>query len=440
MITGHRLLPQPRGEGRLPCSIRRGDTQTAVHLSDAIDQDRLNQHVGGYRVEVTDPLHNCGSSSTKPRASQPISPGRACSTSSRSSRTSCGAGNRVTLDAQRFAQLGTWSGQIVDRRRGDRRRPVTWIGTRDRSWGIRPIGEPEPAGRPADPPFEGMWWLYVPMAFDDFGDRDDHPGGAQTGSARSTTAPGSGATAGSNSWAGRGSRSTTAPAPASPPARPSTPPRPTAPRCTSRWNPNCRCRFTSAAATAATRTGCTACGRARSSPSGCTYDMTDPAIIGRSGFGVIDHVGPRGVPRRRRRPGGGLGSLRARRAGPPRPVRLRRLAHRRALTLTGRRNCIPRAKSRDRYAWNAIPAEKASQAAHVPRYGSAPQCVDDRGHASHRDRAGLVEADPVGDAVDAVPDVGGDLAPVCRTPRWCAASRRRSARPCPASGPAWTAR
>ena len=30
------------------------------------------------------------------------------------------------------------------------------------------IGEAEPAGRPADPPFEGMWWLYVPMAFDDF--------------------------------------------------------------------------------------------------------------------------------------------------------------------------------------------------------------------------------------------------------------------------------
>jgi hypothetical protein len=46
--------------------------------------------------------------------------------------------------------------------------PARWIGTRDRSWGIRPIGEPEPAGRPADPPFEGMWWLYIPMAFDDF--------------------------------------------------------------------------------------------------------------------------------------------------------------------------------------------------------------------------------------------------------------------------------
>jgi len=73
------------------------------------------------------------------------------------------------LDAQRFAQLGSWSGRIVIDGQEIPVDPSTWIGSRDRSWGIRPIGEPEPAGRPADPPFEGMWWLYVPMAFDDFG-------------------------------------------------------------------------------------------------------------------------------------------------------------------------------------------------------------------------------------------------------------------------------
>ncbi len=28
-----------------------------MHLSGAIDQDRLNQHVGNYRVEVIEPLH-----------------------------------------------------------------------------------------------------------------------------------------------------------------------------------------------------------------------------------------------------------------------------------------------------------------------------------------------------------------------------------------------
>ena len=53
--------------------------QTAVHLSDAIDQDRLNQHVGNYRVEVIEPPHNCGSSSTKTEGIAPTSPGRACS-------------------------------------------------------------------------------------------------------------------------------------------------------------------------------------------------------------------------------------------------------------------------------------------------------------------------------------------------------------------------
>jgi hypothetical protein len=78
------------------------------------------------------------------------------------------SGTKVTLDAQRFAQLGSWSGKLVIDGEEIRVDPKTWIGTRDRSWGIRPIGDPEPAGRPADPPFEGMWWLYVPMAFEDF--------------------------------------------------------------------------------------------------------------------------------------------------------------------------------------------------------------------------------------------------------------------------------
>ncbi len=72
--------------------------------------------------------------------------------------------NRVTLDAQRFAQLASWKGQIVIDGEEIAVDTATRIGTPDRSWGIRPIDEPEPAGRPADPPFEGMWWLCAPMA------------------------------------------------------------------------------------------------------------------------------------------------------------------------------------------------------------------------------------------------------------------------------------
>ena len=148
--------------------IRRGDTQTAVHLSDAVDQDRLNQNVNGYRVDVIDPLH-------KLRIVLDETEGIAADLTweglfdvVQEQPHILRTGNRVTLNAQRFAQLGSWSGRIVVDGKEIAVDPATWIGSRDRSWGIRPIGEPEPAGRPADPPFEGMWWLYVPMAFEDF--------------------------------------------------------------------------------------------------------------------------------------------------------------------------------------------------------------------------------------------------------------------------------
>ncbi len=148
--------------------IRRGDVQTAVHLSDAIDQDRLNQRVNGYRIEVIEPLQQL-------RVAMPETEGVAVDLTwnglfpvVREQPHLLRTGNRLTLNAQRFAQVGTWSGRIVIDGEEITVDPATWIGTRDRSWGIRPVGETEPAGRPADPPFEGMWWLYVPMAFDDF--------------------------------------------------------------------------------------------------------------------------------------------------------------------------------------------------------------------------------------------------------------------------------
>ncbi len=74
---------------------------------------------------------------------------------------------RVIFDTQRLAQTGNWSGTLtvggeeiaVDPRR-------CW-GNRDRSWGIRPVGEAEPAGiREGEMVLPGMW-NYFPMQFDD---------------------------------------------------------------------------------------------------------------------------------------------------------------------------------------------------------------------------------------------------------------------------------
>src|ERR1700726_759883 len=56
LITGIGYYPKLRVKDAV-ILVGRGDVQTAVHLCDAIDQDRLHQHVNGYRVEVVEPLH-----------------------------------------------------------------------------------------------------------------------------------------------------------------------------------------------------------------------------------------------------------------------------------------------------------------------------------------------------------------------------------------------
>ncbi len=93
--------------------VRRGDEQTAVHLSDAIDDDRLDQRVGNYRIEVVEPLR-------KLRVVLEETEGIGLDLTWEGSFDVLQeqphvmrAGSRVTLNAQRFAQVGTWSGTLV---------------------------------------------------------------------------------------------------------------------------------------------------------------------------------------------------------------------------------------------------------------------------------------------------------------------------------------
>jgi hypothetical protein len=77
-------------------------------------------------------------------------------------------GNRPIIEASRFAQVGTWEGTLHVDGTDFTVDPAVWTGSRDRSWGIRPVGETEPAGRAASEPSGGFWWLYMPLRFDDF--------------------------------------------------------------------------------------------------------------------------------------------------------------------------------------------------------------------------------------------------------------------------------
>jgi hypothetical protein len=89
---------------------------------------------------------------------------------------------RCIMNTSRFTQLGRWSGYISV---GGERRLVhadDTFGARDKSWGVRPVGEPE-AGAPGLLTSEpGVYWVWAPVLWDNFytqfgsfEDRDGNP-------------------------------------------------------------------------------------------------------------------------------------------------------------------------------------------------------------------------------------------------------------------------
>ncbi len=76
-------------------------------------------------------------------------------------------GARLFMDVTRATQLGTWSGWLeVDGERLELDSPVT-RGTKDRSWGIRPVGDPVAAAPSTRPP--QICFLWAPLHFEDQG-------------------------------------------------------------------------------------------------------------------------------------------------------------------------------------------------------------------------------------------------------------------------------
>lgn len=150
--------------------VRRGDDHLVVRGSRALGADRTDLRIGPFRLEVIEGLARLRISlepghgdvdfdltftADAPAALEP-----------RHFQRQLG---RVTFDTQRFVQTGDWSGGLtVDGHRYDVT-PDRWRGNRDRSWGVRPVGEAEPPGRrAADTDGNSFFWIYSVMRFADF--------------------------------------------------------------------------------------------------------------------------------------------------------------------------------------------------------------------------------------------------------------------------------
>ena len=149
--------------------VRRGSLHRVVRASRALGVDRMDLSVGPFRLEVLEGLqrvrfvlepneHGLSFDLTWTGAIPALL----------EARHYIRAFERVTFDTERFAQTGFWAGTLTI---GDETVDVTgdrWRGARDRSWGVRPVGEPEPPGIAAGGAPMMSMWNYAPMQFDHY--------------------------------------------------------------------------------------------------------------------------------------------------------------------------------------------------------------------------------------------------------------------------------
>ncbi|MEY9844693.1 hypothetical protein ABH940_001762 [Streptacidiphilus sp. BW17] len=151
-------------------TLKVGDTLHAVRASDALGEDRMKLQVGPVRIEVVEPLRTlrlvCEGDGTPdglaldltwqaefPAVWEPHHVGR--------------TGDRLTLEGRRFVQAGGATGVIRAGGVEYRVTPEQWTGTRDRSWGVRPIPGEQPGRAAEEHRPEGFHWVWCPIRFRD---------------------------------------------------------------------------------------------------------------------------------------------------------------------------------------------------------------------------------------------------------------------------------
>ena len=144
-------------------SVVRDGEQVSVHASARCPLDRTRTSVGPLRVEVVEPMRVLRVVLDAPQhglAADLVF--RARTAPIQEPPFLVRDNTRTVLDSTRLTQFGTWEGFVtVDEHRID---VVDLLGSRDRSWGIRPVGERTHRAPGAPPQF---YWLWAPINFGD---------------------------------------------------------------------------------------------------------------------------------------------------------------------------------------------------------------------------------------------------------------------------------
>ena len=162
-------------------SVAIGDKQYAFHGSRRAPKERGETVVGPFSVEVLTPMRQLKVTlEPNPHNITCELVFTACSIPHEEPQNVMHDDGHLIMHNSRFTQMGYWEGYFsIDDKRYEVKRA---IGCRDKSWGVRPVGE-SAGGAPGlmnDEP--GVYWIWSPINFGDFcthfgtfEDRNGHP-------------------------------------------------------------------------------------------------------------------------------------------------------------------------------------------------------------------------------------------------------------------------
>jgi hypothetical protein len=143
-----------------------GDKQRSVFASGRAPLDRAVTAIGPIAVEILEPMRSLRIRVDAPEHGLQADLTFATRTPvCEEERQVRYVGPRRVMDVTRATQLGRWTGWFSSG--GERREPAApgFTGTKDRSWGVRPVGDPAPMA-----PIEGesqLFFVWTPLQFDD---------------------------------------------------------------------------------------------------------------------------------------------------------------------------------------------------------------------------------------------------------------------------------
>jgi hypothetical protein len=141
-------------------TVVRDGIQRSVFASGRAPADRA-QAVGALAIEVIEPLRRAR---VTVRGTADLV-WQARTAALEEPRQTIHDGSVLVMDATRLVQWGTWTGWIdVD---GERIAVEALPGTKDRSWGIRPVGEPAGGAPTSAIAGGGLFMTWAPVHFDD---------------------------------------------------------------------------------------------------------------------------------------------------------------------------------------------------------------------------------------------------------------------------------